>query len=50
MPFVLAATGPGNMTHTFRELGQGQAELTYSATAAGNYSLSIRRGLLISST
>jgi hypothetical protein len=42
VPFVLAASGPGKVTHTFRELSSGQAELTYSATVAGSYNLSVR--------
>ena len=41
-PFVLSASGPGTMQHAIRELGDGQSELSYSATVAGSYTLSVR--------
>ncbi|CAL8470626.1 g10168 [Coccomyxa elongata] len=41
-PFVLAASGPSTMEHSIRDMGDGQSELSYSATVAGSYTLSVR--------
>ena len=43
-PFALAATGPGQVRGSFRELAGGAAELLYSATRAGTYMLTLRCG------